>query len=125
MTLDRLVNILVMITLVEMMIAIGLGVSFRELVVVTRGWRFVVRAALANYICVPAATVVLLRLFDAQATVAAGFLILAVCPGAPYGPPFTAIAKGNVAAAIGLMIILAGSSAVLSPVMLHYLLPLM
>ena len=28
--------------------------------------------------------------------VAAGFLIAAVCPGAPYGPPFTRMAGGNV-----------------------------
>ncbi len=56
---------------------------------------------------------------------AAGFLIVAVCPGAPYGPPFTAIAKGNVSAAVGLMVILAGSSAVLAPALLFFLLPLM
>jgi len=57
--------------------------------------------------------------------VVAGFLILAVCPGAPYGPPFTAIAKGNIAVAIGLMAILAGSSAVIAPVLLRYLLSLL
>src|SRR5262249_14726212 len=57
--------------------------------------------------------------------VAAGFLIAAVCPGAPYGPPFTGIAKGNVSRAVGLMTILAGSSALLAPLLLHILLPLM
>jgi BASS family bile acid:Na+ symporter len=57
--------------------------------------------------------------------VAAGFLILAVCPGAPYGPPFSAIAKGNEAVAVGLMVLLAGSSALLAPLLLHHLLPLL
>jgi BASS family bile acid:Na+ symporter len=52
--------------------------------------------------------------------VAAGFLILAVCPGAPYGPPFAALARGNVGAAVGLMVILAGSSAILAPVLLQF-----
>jgi BASS family bile acid:Na+ symporter len=56
--------------------------------------------------------------------VAAGFLILAVCPGAPYGPPFVAIAKGNVPVAVGLMVILAGSSAIIAPILLSCLLPL-
>jgi BASS family bile acid:Na+ symporter len=121
---DRLINILVTITLIEMMVAIGLGVTFVDLAGVARNWRQAGRAALANYVCVPAATVGLLLLFDAQPMVAAGFLILAVCPGAPYGPPFTAIAKGNVAVAAGLMVILAGSSAILAPVLLYYLLPL-
>jgi bile acid:Na+ symporter, BASS family len=122
---DRLINIVVTITLIEMMMAIGLSVTFGDLVGVARSWRLVARAGLANYVCVPAATVGLLLLFDAQPMVAAGFLILAVCPGAPYGPPFTAIAKGNVAVAVGLMVVLAGSSAIMAPILLHYLLPLM
>jgi BASS family bile acid:Na+ symporter len=124
MTLDQLINVLVTITLIEMMAAIGLGVTFVDLIGVARNWRLVVRAALANYVCVPAATVGLLLLFDAHPMVAAGFLILAVCPGAPYGPPFTALAKGDVPVAIGLMVILAGSSAIIAPLLLHYLLSL-
>jgi BASS family bile acid:Na+ symporter len=55
--------------------------------------------------------------------VAAGFLIAAVCPGAPYAPPFTAIARGNVAVSVGLMVILAGSSAIVAPLLLRWLLP--
>ena len=121
---DRLLNILVTITLIEMMVAIGLGVTFGELAAVARDRWLVARAVLANYVCVPAATVGLLLLFNAHALVAAGFLILAVCPGAPYGPPFSAIAKGNVPVAVGLMVLLAGSSALIAPILLHYLLPL-
>jgi BASS family bile acid:Na+ symporter len=122
--LDRLINILVMITLIEMMVAIGLGVTFTELFRITRNGRLVARAALANYVCVPAVTVGLLLLFASPAMVAVGFLILAVCPGAPYGPPFTAIAKGNLAVAVGLMVLLAGSCAILAPILLYALVPL-
>jgi BASS family bile acid:Na+ symporter len=124
MTIDQLINVLVTITLIEMMVAIGLSVTFVDLAGVATNWRLVTRAALANYVCVPAAAVGLLLLFGAHPMVAVGFLVLAVCPGAPYGPPFTAIAKGNVAVAVGLMVILAGSSAVVAPILLHYLLPL-
>ena len=99
MTTDRLINILVTVTLIEMMAAIGLGVTFAELAGVARDWRLVARASLANYVCVPAAAVGLLLLFHAHPMVAAGFLILAACPGAPFGPPFTAIARGNLAVA--------------------------
>jgi BASS family bile acid:Na+ symporter len=56
--------------------------------------------------------------------VAAGFLIAAVCPGAPYGPPFTGLARGNVVVSVGLMVILAASSAVVAPLLLYLLLPL-
>jgi BASS family bile acid:Na+ symporter len=124
MSVHQLTNVLVTVTLIEMMAATGLDVTFGDLAHVARDWRLVVRAALANYVLVPAATVGLLFLFGAQPMVAVGFLVLAVCPGAPYGPPFTAIAKGNVAVAVGLMALLAASSAVLAPVLLYLLLPL-
>jgi len=126
MTSAGFIKILVPITLIEMMVAIGLGVSLAELAAVARNWRLTTKAALANYLCVPAVTVGLLLFFQpADATVAAGFLILAVCPGAPFGPACTRLARGNVAAAVGLMVLLAGSSAIAAPVLLHLLLPLM
>jgi BASS family bile acid:Na+ symporter len=66
----------------------------------------------------------LLYVFASERTVAAGFLILACCPGAPFGAPFTATAKGNVQAAVALVVMLAGSSAVLAPILLRLLTPL-
>ena len=126
MTTAMLIKVLVPITLIEMMIAIGLGVSLSELAAAVRNWRLTMKAALANYLCVPAVTVgLLLFIHPADATVVAGFLILAVCPGAPFGPACTRLAKGNVAAAVGLMVLLAGSSAIAAPVLLHWLLPLL
>lgn len=123
MSVDRLINLLVTVTLIEMMVTVGLRVTFAELVETAGNWRLVARAALANYLLVPAITILLLLLFQAQPMVAAGFLVLAVCPGAPYGPPFTRIAHGNVPMSVGLMVILAGSSAVVSPLVLRALLP--
>jgi bile acid:Na+ symporter, BASS family len=123
MSIDRLINILVTITLIEMMVLIGLRATFAELAQTVRDWRLVARAGVANYLLVPAAAVVLLLLFDANPMVAAGFLVLAACPGAPFGPPFAGVARANVPMAIGLMVILAGSSAVISPVLLQVLLP--
>lgn len=126
MTAATLIKILVPLTLIEMMVAIGLGVSLAELAAAAKNWRLATKAALANYLCVPAVTVgLLLLLHPADATVAAGFLILAACPGAPFGPGCTGLAKGNVAAAVGLMVLLAGSSAIAAPLLLQVLLPLM
>ncbi|MGA7487161.1 MAG: bile acid:sodium symporter [Xanthobacteraceae bacterium] len=123
MSVDRLTNILVTITLVEMMVLIGLRAAFAELIRTARNWRLVARAVAANYLFVPAIAVALLILFEAAPMVAAGFLILAVCPGAPYGPPLAGIARANATAAVGLMVILAGSSAIVSPALLYLLLP--
>jgi BASS family bile acid:Na+ symporter len=121
--LNRLINVLASVTLFEMMVTIGLGVTFAEMACVAKDWRLVGRAALANYVCFPAVAVGLLLAFRADPLVAAGFLIAAVCPGAPYGPPFTALARGNVVVAVGLMVLLAGSSAILAPLLLGVLLP--
>ena len=81
------------------------------------------KAALASYVIVPAIAFGLLVAFQADPYVAAGFLIAAVCPGAPYGPPLTGIARGNVPLAVGLMVILAGSSALVAPLLLQLLIP--
>jgi bile acid:Na+ symporter, BASS family len=125
MRIDEVINLLAAITLTEMMITTGLGVKFSDVLRVGKDWNLVARALFANYVLVPGTALGLLLLFHAKPTVAAGFLIAAVCPGAPYGPPFTSMAKGNVTIAVGLMIILAGSSAIVAPLLLALLLPLL
>jgi bile acid:Na+ symporter, BASS family len=121
--LNRVINILATITLFEMMVAIGLGVAVRDVLRVAGTWSLVGKALLASYVIVPAAAIGLLILLHAHPEVAAGFLIVAVCPGAPYGPPFTKLAHGNVVTSVGLMVILAASSALAAPLLLHFLLP--
>src|SRR5438270_3108497 len=101
MTIDQAIQILAAVTLFELMVTIGLGVTFAEVAGVARNGRLVGQAALANYVCFPAAAVGLLLVYHADPLVAAGFLIAAVCPGAPYGPPFTGLARGNVALSVG------------------------
>lgn len=123
MTIDQAINLLVTVTLIEMMVAIGLGVSWSELIAGVCNYRLMIGALLANYVCVPLTTVGLLLLFQSQPMVAAGFLMLAVCPGAPFIPPIVALAKGNVAVAVGMMAALAASSAVMAPLLLSVLLP--
>jgi BASS family bile acid:Na+ symporter len=126
MSMDQFINVLVLITLIDMMVAVGLGVSFADLLGVARNWRLVLQAILANYVGVPAVTIGLLILFHpADPMVGAGFLILAVCPGAPFGPPCTALARGNVSAAVGAMVVLAATSALAAPLLLQLLLPWM
>lgn len=104
------------------MLAMGLRVRFQAVTASTSPLRCVLLAILANYVLVPAVTLLLLYLFQANPMVSTGFIVLAVCPGAPVAPPITVIARGNVAWAVGIMVILAGLSAPLSPVLLSVLL---
>lgn len=124
MSMDQVINLLAAITLIEMMMTIGLCARVSQVIDVVTDWRMLARAALANYVVVPAIAVGLLWLFGAKPLVAAGFLIAAVCPGAPFGPPFTALARGSVGVAVGLMVVLAGSSALIAPFLLQVLMPL-
>jgi BASS family bile acid:Na+ symporter len=125
MNVDRLINLLVTLTLVAMMTGIGLGVDYARIAAVVRNRNLLLRAGIANYVCVPAITIGLLLWFHSPPLIAAGFLIVAVCPGAPYGPPLTALAGGDTTAATGLMVVLAGSSAIVGPLLLRLLLPLL
>jgi len=125
MAVDQLVNLLAAVTLIEMMVTLGLGVKASDVLSVGKQLDLLFRALLANYIVVPSAALALLLLFHATPMVAAGLLIAAVCPGAPYAPPFTAMAKGNVTLAVGLMVVLAASSAIVAPLLLGFLLPLL
>jgi BASS family bile acid:Na+ symporter len=130
MTLDLAIQLLAIVALFELMFAIGLGVTLAELVGVTRQGGMLARALVANYVGYPlvaAGLLLLLRPWSVDPAhfplVAAGFLIAAVCPGAPYGPPFTRLARGDGVLAVGLMVVLAGTSAFLAPLLLVLLLP--
>jgi BASS family bile acid:Na+ symporter len=123
MSIQNVTSLLVAITVAEMMTAIGLEVRTAELRTFARDLNLIARALLANYVAVPLVTIGLLSVFQPSAAVAAGFLILAVCPGAPFAPPLTAIAKGDIATAAGLMALLAASSTFIAPLQLVTLLP--
>lgn len=117
-----LINLLTVAGLIAIMISMGFKVAVEDVVASMRKPRMVVASIVANFVLVPAVTMALLYLFDADPMVSVGFLILAVCPGAPLGPHFTEVANGDVSYATGQMVILAGLSAILSPMLLALLL---
>jgi BASS family bile acid:Na+ symporter len=119
----KLIAILNAAALVMMMLSMGLRVGGRALLASFRPARRVVLGLIANYALVPAVTLALLHVFRAGSLVSVGFLILACCPGAPVGPPITAVARGDVPWAVGMMLILAGLSALFTPALLGVLLP--
>lgn len=115
------IKVLNVVALASIMFTLGLKVQIAEVVAAGRQFRLIALALLANFVLVPLYTVVLLEAFQAPPLAAVGFLILAVCPGAPVGPAFADLARGNVSLATGLMVILAGASAFLAPALLTLL----
>jgi BASS family bile acid:Na+ symporter len=116
----QLLNVTALITI---MLAMGMQVKFEAVMASTRPLHRVLLGLIANYVLVPIVTLILLHLFQANPMVSIGFFVLAVSPGAPIGPPATKLAGGNVAWAIGMMVILAGLSAILTPTLLAALAP--
>jgi BASS family bile acid:Na+ symporter len=119
---SRWITLLNVTALLSIMLSMGLQVKWQAVMTSTRPVLMVVLGLFANYVLVPAVTLGLLYMFQAEPMVSAGFFILAVCPGAPIGPPVTGIAGGNVPWSIGMMTILAASSVFLSPALLSLLL---
>jgi BASS family bile acid:Na+ symporter len=109
--------------LVTMMLSMGLRVSGKDLLASARPVSRLALGLVANYALVPAVTLGLLKLSLADPMVSVGFLILAASPGAPVRPPIAAIARGDVPWAVGMMLVLAGLSAPLTPALLGVLLP--
>jgi bile acid:Na+ symporter, BASS family len=123
---QTLIILLVSLTIAEMMFAIGLRLSFSNLLgSFAESPGLFVNALLANFILVPAVALLVIRLFHLPPYVAAGLMILGAAPAAPYGPPFTAIARGDLSYSTGLMVMLAGTSAFLTPLILRLSFPFM
>ncbi len=114
----------VVVVLAEMMFAMGLRLDFsglRNSLSVSPG--LVLRAMLINFLGVPALTLLLVMVAQLPPMTAAALLILAAAPGAPYVPPFTLYARGNFRLSVGVMVLLAGSSALFTPLILSLLIP--
>lgn len=102
-----------------MMITTGLKTTFAEIRSALAKPALIVRALVVNFLLVPATTMLLLYLFKANPLAEIGFIILAVCPGAPFGPVAANIAKGDVSLAAGLMGLLSVASVFIAPLLLY------
>lgn len=123
MTTDQMVNILTIVTLFEMTIAMGLELKFTEVFEVAKDWRLILRAEFANFVLQPAAAMAVLLVVKPTPMAAAGIILLAACPAAHYAMPFTKFAKGKLAAAAGLLVVLAASTLIFAPIVIDVLLP--
>ena len=77
MSLDRVISLVVSITLIEMSFATGLGVRLADVAGAAKNRQRLLGASLANYVAVPAAAVFLVLLIGADPLVSAGILIRA------------------------------------------------
>ncbi len=84
----------------------GLKLSVTELVSVLRDRQLLTKSLVVNLVAVPLVAYLLIRTVPVGPAYATGFLLLAVSPGAPFGPKFAEISDSDIAFTSSLMVIL-------------------
>jgi BASS family bile acid:Na+ symporter len=104
------------------MLGMGLGLRVGQIVAPLRNVRLVVLSLVANFILMPLAAVVLARTLRLDEPLGVGLLLLGAAAGAPFLPKLAQIAKGNLAFAVGLMVLLMVITVAYLPLVLPLLL---
>jgi len=121
--LQKLVPIAMFVFVVSSMLAMGLGLTIAQIIAPLRNVRLLVLSLLANFVLMPLAAIALARLLRLDEPLGVGLLLLGAAAGAPFLPKLTQVAKGNLAFAVGLMVLLMVITVGYLPLVLPALLP--
>jgi bile acid:Na+ symporter, BASS family len=88
-----------------------------------RNWRRVTLALVANFVVMPFAALALARILRLEHSMGIGLLLLGLAAGAPFLPKLAQISNGNLAFAVGLMVLLMVITVGYLPIVLPLLLP--
>jgi BASS family bile acid:Na+ symporter len=121
--LEKAVPIATLVFVVSSMVAMGLGLKVAEITAPLRNLRLVAMSLLANFVLMPLGAVVLARVLRLDEPLGVGLLLLGVAAGAPFLPKLAQIAKGNLAFAVALMVLLMVVTVGYLPLVLPILLP--
>jgi BASS family bile acid:Na+ symporter len=105
------------------MIGMGLGLRVAEIAAPLRNRRLAILSIVANFVVMPAVALVLARLLRLDEPLRIGLLLLGAAGGAPLLPKLAQIARGNLAFAVGLMVLLMVITVGYIPIVLPMLLP--
>ena len=118
----KIIPITLLAFVVSSMLAVGLSLTVGEILLPLRNRRLVGLALMANFILMPLAALVIARLLRLEQSLSAGLLLLGTAAGAPFLPKLAAVAKGNLAFAVGLMVMLMALTVGYMPLVLPLLL---
>ena len=121
--LEKAVPIATLVFVVSSMLATGLRLKVAQVTAPLRNLRLVLMSLLANFVLMPAGAVVLARVLRLDEPLRVGLLLMGVAAGAPFLPKLAQIAKGNLAFAVALMVLLMVITVGYLPVVLPILLP--
>src|SRR5213595_1859388 len=103
---QKLVPLAMLVFVLSSMLAMGLGLTVSGIIAPLRDPRRVILSLLANFFLVPLAALALAALLRLDQPLGVGLLWLGSAAGAPFLPTLTQLAKGNLAFAVGLMVLM-------------------
>lgn len=105
----------IMISVILLMFGVGMNTSLGQIINTFRQFGAVLRGVLANFLIVPLLIYLVLLFLPLSSEVKIGIMLMAAAPVAPMAPQFVAAAGGDVAYGVGLMVVVALLSVVLTP----------
>ena len=112
-----------LVFVVSSMLAMGLGLAVGEIIAPLRNVRGVIMSLLANFVLVPLVALGLAAFLRLDQPLGIGLLLLGAAAGAPFLPKLAQLAKGNLAFAVGLMVLLMVVTVGYLPLVLPLFLP--
>jgi bile acid:Na+ symporter, BASS family len=104
--LSKAATVAMLCFVVSSMLAMGAGLTVARIIEPLRNVRLVLLALLANFVLMPLGAVVLARVLRLDEPFGVGLLLLGCAAGAPFLPKLAELAKGNLAFAVGVMVLL-------------------
>jgi bile acid:Na+ symporter, BASS family len=104
--LSKAIPVTMLTFVVSSMLAVGLSLTIKQILQPLRNYRLVALALVANFIVMPIAALGIARLLRLDEPLGVALLLLGSAAGAPFLPLLARISKGNLAFAVGLMVLL-------------------
>ena len=120
--LRKAVPIAMLAFVVSSMLAVGLSLTVGQILAPLRNKKLVFLALSANFLLMPLGALVIARVLRLDQPLGIAFLLLGAAAGAPFLPKLAGIAKGNLAFAVGLMVLLMVLTVAYMPLVLPLLL---
>ena len=103
---------------VASMTAMGLSLTIGQVIQPLRDVRVLVLLLLANFVVVPGVTIAAARLLPIDQSTGTALIIMGCCAGAPFLPKLAQMVKGDVALAVGAMVVLMVVTVAYAPIVL-------
>ena len=120
--LSKAVPIVMLAFVVSSMLAVGASLTVVQILDPLRNRKLVCLSLLANFLLMPIGAMGISKLLRLNQPLGIALVLLGVAAGAPFLPKLAGIAKGNLAFAVGLMVLLMVLTVAYMPLVLPFLL---